>query len=72
MNDILKRDLSQDALPCRHCHAIPIPCLKDTYIWLECPECKRKSVIQSAEKIDGTKRYLIAEERAIRNWNMRN
>lgn len=73
MSDILKRQLDGAVLPCRNCHAVPLVCLYDGFIYLECPECRRRSTIESSKTGSaGRRSYLEAEERAIKNWNLRN
>ena len=73
MSDILKRQLDDSVLPCRNCHAVPLVCLYDGFIYLECPECRRRSTIENPRTgAYGRRNYPEAEERAIKNWNLRN
>lgn len=73
MGDILKRQLDGLVLPCRNCHAVPLVCLHSGFVYLECPECRRRSEIESSRTgTRGDRDYMQAEERAVRNWNLRN
>ena len=73
MSDILKRQLDETALPCNNCHIIPLICMYSGYMFLECPECRKRSqFVYARNGRVGARDYIKAEFQAIESWNERN